>query len=76
MILRSQFFPSPALKRRVVERETAGAGWWDVRFVTDRGGRVEVGQPHLRYHTEVRGVVGVMRGHCWGIFARITTLLV
>ena len=32
-------------KRRVVERETAGARWWDVRFVTDRKGRVEVGQP-------------------------------
>ena len=32
-------------KRRVVERETAGARWWAVRFVTDREGRLEVGQP-------------------------------
>ena len=29
----------------MVERETAGARWWAVRFVTDREGRLEVGQP-------------------------------
>ena len=34
--------------RRVVYRETAGAGWWDVMFVTDRGGRVEVAGCEVR----------------------------
>ena len=42
-----------------MERETAGAGWWDVRFVTDRGGRVEVGQPLRIYATGPSAVVGV-----------------
>ena len=46
-------------KRRVVERATAGARWWDVRFVTDREGRLEVGQPLKVCGTGVWAVVGV-----------------
>ena len=43
----------------MVERETAGARWWAVRFVTDREGRLEVGQPLKVCGTGVWAVVGV-----------------
>ena len=43
----------------MVERETAGARWWDVRFVTDREGRLEVGQPLEVWLTGAWAVAGV-----------------
>ena len=45
--------------RNAAHAGIARVGWWDVRFVTDRGGRVEVGQPLIIYAIGGQGVVGV-----------------
>ena len=57
-----------------MERETAGAGWWDVRLVTDRCVCVEVGQPlsdntYGLYTHERRGT-RQSRGSCFVVLRR------